>query len=73
MTIPWWGSKTLGRLQKHEKIEKITSSQDDESVGEPKDKPQVPPLRSPGFPVEVGGVGELPAAFLTESRTRGRQ
>jgi hypothetical protein len=24
---------------------------------------QVPPLRSPGFPVEVGGVGELPAAF----------
>jgi hypothetical protein len=35
-------------------------------------KPQVPPLRCPGFPVEVGGVGELPAAFLNESRTRGR-
>jgi hypothetical protein len=30
------------------------------------------PLRYPGFPVEVGGVGELHAAFLTESRTRGR-
>ena len=26
---------------------------------------------SPGFPVEFGGVGELHAAFLTESRTRG--
>jgi hypothetical protein len=26
----------------------------------------------PGFPVEFGGVGELYAAFLTESRTRGR-
>jgi hypothetical protein len=25
----------------------------------------------PGFPVEFGGVGELHAAFLTESRTRG--
>ena len=38
----------------------------------PKGKQQVPPLRYPGFPVEVGGVGELHAAFLTESRTRGR-
>jgi hypothetical protein len=27
---------------------------------------------SPGFPVEFGGVGELHAAFLTESRTRSR-
>jgi hypothetical protein len=35
-------------------------------------EPQVPPLRYPGFPVEVGGVGGLHAAFLTESRTRGR-
>jgi hypothetical protein len=26
---------------------------------------------SPGFPVEFGGVGELNAAFLEESRTRG--
>ena len=26
----------------------------------------------PGFPVELGGIGELHAAFLTESRTRGR-
>ena len=33
---------------------------------------QVPPLRYPVFPVEVGGVGELHAAFLTESRKRGR-
>jgi hypothetical protein len=32
---------------------------------------QVAPLRYPGFPLEVGGVGELHAAFLTESRTRG--
>jgi len=31
----------------------------------------VAPLRDPGFPVEVGGVGELHAAFFTESRTRG--
>jgi hypothetical protein len=37
-----------------------------------KGKPQVPPLRSAGFPVELRGVGELHAAFLTESRTRGR-
>jgi len=27
---------------------------------------------SPGFPVEFGGVGEVHAAFLNESRTRGR-
>jgi hypothetical protein len=31
---------------------------------------QVPRLRSPGFPVELVGVGEPHAAFLTESRTR---
>jgi hypothetical protein len=33
-------------------------------------KLQVPPLRSPGFPVQLSGVGELRAAFLTESRIR---
>ena len=27
---------------------------------------------SRGFPVEFGGVGEVHAAFLNESRTRGR-
>jgi hypothetical protein len=32
---------------------------------------QIPPLRYPGFPVEFGGVGDLHAAFLNESRTRG--
>jgi hypothetical protein len=37
----------------------------------PKVKLQIPPLRYPGFPVELGGVGELHAAFPTESRTRG--
>jgi hypothetical protein len=37
----------------------------------PRGQPQVSPLRYPGFPVEVGGAGELNAAFLTESRTRG--
>src|SRR5271170_2222825 len=31
---------------------------------------QVPRLRSPEFPVELVGVGEPHAAFLTESRTR---
>jgi hypothetical protein len=35
-------------------------------------KPQVPPLRSPGFPVQPGGVVELHSALFTESRTRGR-
>jgi hypothetical protein len=35
-------------------------------------EPQVPPLRSPGFPVETRGVGDLYAALFTESRTRGR-
>jgi hypothetical protein len=34
-------------------------------------KLQIPPLRYPGFPVDVGGVVELHAAFLKESRTRG--
>ena len=33
-------------------------------------KLQIPRLRSPGFPVELVGVGESHAAFLTESRTR---
>jgi len=37
----------------------------------PKVKLQVPPLRYPGFPVEVGGAGKPHAAFFTESRTRG--
>ena len=32
---------------------------------------QIPPLRCPGFPVELGGVGEPHAAFRYESRTRG--
>jgi hypothetical protein len=32
MTIPWWGSKTSGRLQKTRKDRKVTSSQDDDSV-----------------------------------------
>ena len=33
-------------------------------------KLQVPPLRYPGFPVQLSGVGELHAAFFTESRIR---
>ena len=33
-------------------------------------KLQVPPLRSPGFPIQLSGVGELRAVFLTESRIR---
>ena len=36
-----------------------------------KEPQQVPPLRSPRFPVEVGGVAEVPAAFFKESRIRG--
>ena len=35
------------------------------------DEQQVPPLRSPGFPVELGGVDALHAPFFTEGRTRG--
>src|ERR1700691_1160588 len=34
-------------------------------------EPQVPRLRSPGFPVEIHGVDALHAPFFTESRTRG--
>jgi hypothetical protein len=30
------------------------------------------PSATPEFPIEIGGVGELHAAFPTESRTRGR-
>jgi hypothetical protein len=29
------------------------------------------PLRSPGFPVDLCGVGALPAPFFTEGRMRG--
>jgi hypothetical protein len=38
-----------------------------------KKRPQISPLRyaSPGFPVELGGVHALHAAFLNESSTRG--
>jgi hypothetical protein len=32
---------------------------------------QIPPLRYPGFPVELGGVVALHAPFFTEGRTRG--
>jgi hypothetical protein len=38
---------------------------------DPEKEPQVAPLRSPGFPVENRGVGNLHAALSTESRTRG--
>jgi hypothetical protein len=33
MTIPWWDQKHWVVCKKHEKIEKVTSSQDDDSVG----------------------------------------
>ena len=36
-------------------------------------KPQVPPLRSPEFPVETRGFDDLHAALSTESRTPGRR
>jgi hypothetical protein len=32
MTIPWWGSKHRVVFKKRERIEKVTSSQDDDSV-----------------------------------------
>jgi hypothetical protein len=35
------------------------------------DEQQVPPLRYPGFPVELGGVGAVHAPFFTEGRIRG--
>jgi hypothetical protein len=38
---------------------------------ENREKPPISPLRYPGFPVEFGGVGDLHAAFLNQSRTRG--
>jgi hypothetical protein len=38
----------------------------------PKKKPQISPLRSPGFPVELVGVGSPPAPFSAERRIRGR-
>jgi len=42
----------------------------EDSMGSPK-KPQVSPLRCPGFPVDVGGVGKHHAPFFKERRTRG--
>jgi hypothetical protein len=35
------------------------------------DEQQVPPLRSPGFPVELDGVGALHAPVFAEGRIRG--
>ena len=35
-----------------------------------KKKSQISPLRYPGFPDEFGGVGELHATFLNESRMK---
>ena len=37
-----------------------------------KKKPQISPLRYPGFPVKIGSAGDLHAAFLNQSRIRGR-
>jgi hypothetical protein len=37
----------------------------------PRDRGKAAPLRYPGFPVEVGGFGEVCAAFFRESRIRG--
>jgi hypothetical protein len=34
-----------------------------ENSGRPKGAPQIPPLRSPGFPVDLGGVVALHAPF----------
>ena len=34
-----------------------------------RDAPQIPRLRSPGFPVEICGVDALHAPFFTERRT----
>jgi hypothetical protein len=36
-------------------------------------EPLVPPLRYPGFPVELSGLGEEHAAFFKESRIRGHR
>ena len=38
--------------------------------GAAEDEQQVPPLRYPGFPVEVNGVVELHAPFFAEARKR---
>ena len=58
MTALWKDRKTSGHLQKHEEVKKVTGFQGRLS----------PTL--PGFPVQLSGVGELRAAFLTESRVR---
>jgi hypothetical protein len=58
MTALWKDRKTSGHLQKHEEVKKSQAFR----AGSP--------LRSPGFPVQLSGVGELRAAFLTESRIR---
>ena len=62
-------------VRKTRKIEKVTGSRDDKFVlpthlgGE--GRVNCRSLGFPGFPVEVGGVGELHAPFLTERRKRG--
>jgi hypothetical protein len=43
-----------------------------EDLRGPQGAPQIPPLRSPGFPVENRGVDGPRAALSKESRIRGR-
>jgi hypothetical protein len=39
-----------------------------QKLGEPQGALQIPPLRYPGFPVDLGGVGELHAPFLRRNK-----
>jgi hypothetical protein len=39
------------------------SARELQNLGRPRGAPQIPPLRSPGFPVDLGGVGALHAPF----------
>jgi hypothetical protein len=74
-------SRTRGRWRVQRNRESgYAPVQDDGSVGEVTERrslrgsrgaQQVPPLRYPGFPVEVGGVGKIHAASCTGSRIRG--
>jgi hypothetical protein len=54
--VPWATADFFARSEKH--------------FQEGSAEPQVPPLRSPRFPVELVGVGNPHAPFFTEWRTR---
>src|SRR5271170_5579172 len=73
----WWQQLPVDAVHSSRNLPQASQSAPNEQTGASGQigcssrEQQVPPLRSPGFPVELGGAGKLHAPFLTERRTRG--